>query len=822
MTEEPVKKVEKKEAVAPAQGTQTAERAAPAPAQPRGQASARARGTDGGDAPRAATPARDDRGPRRGGDDRVETTSARDEKDDRPWFDPGRLFDAATKPKPAHEVREDGTEITRRDGRTTTRKPDGSVTSEYREGDRAITQRTYRRDGAEVREREVRHDNGNVTTTSEVQKGGKTVRTVSRTTHSDQDIEELNPELRGSSAVDSDLARDGQRDGTEITRVTRTVTDTSRNPPRSREVLNRTTYKQHIPLGERSPDDVGISDDTRRVTTGYHRGGRLTDDVQDGITNVDRQQSGQTIAYSVTKETDGQGEVHTTRETGSTRVVTGQGEDGRAMTISEGRSQVEVDGKVQEVETRELRGILEKDGEGPSFDRVGDVGDKDEYGDRLAEGPVNYRHTEVYNVGEDGERHLERRAQEYGDYDNPEDPGRSVTIVDDDDRRSWTYRQVDDTDAGVRVRSQTGVEGSEGYVLTDGTFNDDGTYESDTGFYDNDGVKIRSEYRERVQVADPNEALSEEGLYFGDKRYADRFLEDNAGKPVYRESVRIVDAENDFAGTFKVQRFTAEGSDQSLTNVFQTGQGTNTTIYEDPGSDTPSRLRVDGGAEFSVTRDGKAWTTVDGQRFQIPNAEVPGEAGDEGASNPLGPLSTGSDSTRYLYASLKRFQDSAQDAADFGELHPKANGALGAAGVAVGGLSIVTGIAEGDIGSVLSGGSTTVGGLADLSSLGSKAVNGSRLSSALGTGGKVLGVGGAILGAAYGGYQISQGDTVGGLFSLTAAGGTGLAVGATIAGSTGWVPVAGWITAGVAVAGGFIYDLWRRDQEEHKTKELQF
>lgn len=725
------------------------------------------------------------------------------------------------------EVLDDGTVKEYHAGRTTTTKADGTRTQEYRKDGNSITETSYKKNGADVHEVEKRGRDGSVHTESTVEKDGRLEKTVSDTTLSDKRIEELQPGLKESGALKSDLGKEGSRNKTEVTHVTTTVTDTTKSPPESRTSLERTTYSQHIALGDKDPEATGMSKDTLGVKNYAGRGHTYQADALDGV-DVNRSESGVTLAYSTTKTTDEKGKVKNSTESGETRTIVGT-KDGREVQLTEASARVEADGKTREVKSREMRGILEKNGDRQrDVQRVGKLNEKDDYERRIAEGPVNFRETEVYNVEGNGDKHLDSRTQEYGDYDKPASAGRTVTITEDDGRTSWNYRRIDDTDKGIRVRSQTGVEGSEGHIVSDGTQNRDGTFASTTKFVDNEGVALRIEKRERSLVQ-PGDFTKEKG-YHGDPAYAQEFAQDNAGRTIYKDKVAITDAKDDFKHSYNLQQYTAEGSDSKLTSVFQHGDPRNTTVLEEGDSDTPARMKIEGGPEFSIDRKGQSYVEVDGRKVAIPKDKDLKEA-----PTPHGGAESSSGAFKNLYATVKNLDkvknasgatgdgaDAAPELTEFLKTHPKVSAGLGGLSVLAGGATIYSGVREGDAGDVLSGSSALAGGLGDLSALGSKVVSSSKLTSVLGAGGKALGAAGAVLGAGYGVYQISQGEMVEAGFTLAAAAGTGLAVGAGIAGVTGWVPVAGWAVAGVAIVGGVVYDLWKADREAHKTHELEF
>ncbi len=698
--------------------------------------------------------------------------------------------------------------------------PEGARIQRSSENGQDVVTTSYEKDGAQIHEVEKTRPDGTVVTVSTVEKDGVTERTESTTTLSDQPIEELRPELADSEALNSDLAEEGQRDQTEITHVTRTVTDTTKNPPVTRTALDSTTYSQHIPLGDQEAEATGLS--TSALSPGaqpyYGRYGSVyaqRPDALEGV-QIDRSESGVTLACSTTTTTDASGRSQTSTESGSTSTITGT-KDGREVQLTEATARVTGNGKTREAHSLEMRGLLQKGGEGsPSVEQVGSLKNKDDYRDRLPDGSVNFRQTDVFDVTEDGKLEKVSGTQEYGDYDNPLAAGRAVTISEKGDQKQWTYRQVDDTAAGIRVRSQTGAEGSNGYLLEDGTYNEDGTYHSEMKVVDNDGVTTRQEIHDRSLVQP--EDLTAEGGFPGDAAYAREFVQDNQGRRIFRDKAVVVDSKDDFKDCYNLQRFTAEGSQDRLTNVFRTGDRSNTTILENPGSDVPARMRTDGGTEFQIDRVGQSYLLKDGKKVAIP-----ADPALDGGPSPEGLADSSGGAFKNLFGAVKNLGTSSDvDLTTLADVRPGVAGGIGGLSILVGGASIYQSVVEKDPGAALSGSSNIASGLGDLSSLGAKAVSSTRLTAALGVGGKALGAAGAVLGAGYGIYQIAQGDTVGGAFSLAAAAGTGLAVGASIAGVTGWVPVAGWAVAGVAIVGGVVYDLWKSDQEAHQTAELQF
>lgn len=726
-----------------------------------------------------------------------------------------READGRTAEAPADEVyvRGDGTVVEVRDGRTTTREPNGTVTETYREGDTTVTDTRYEREGAQVRETERRAANGDVRTVSEVSKDGRTETTVSETTHSDKTIEELRGVcLRGERGVDADLVRDGERQPTEITTVRQTVTDTTKNPPETTEVLSRTTYSQHIPLGDRDPEATGLSTDALHERS-RHRRGMSSFSTTDGV-DLDREQSGVTLAYTTTTVPGEDGKPQTTTEMGATKTLVGR-KDGRDVQITEAQADTwGPDGTQRSVDSREFRGIYAKGGDA-RFDvtDVGGIGEKGDYVDRLEDGPLNYRETSSYTVEANGERKLDVRTQEYGDYDNPQEPGRSVVITEDDDKKFWTYNRTDATDTGVRVQSQTSLQGSQAHILSDTTINRDGTGRSETRQVNHEGATTRIETRER-RLADESDRHPNGTLFVGDQGYATRFAEETRGRDVYVDEVSVVDSA-DVKNSYTLKEYSAEGSNDKISVLTQTGNLSTTTVYEDPDSETPARMRINGGDEILLGADDKVSVLgADGERVDLGSiaaGEGPGATG---------MLKSSASATRKLYGALNNL--GARELADLADNHPRLAGALSTIGLVINGNNLVRGLVDGDAGAVLGGAAGGSSALGELSSLGSKVLSASRLTSALKVGGRALGAAGAVLGVGYGLYQMSQGDTVQGAFSVAAGLGSGLAVGASIAGASAWVPVAGWAVAGVAVVGGLVYDLWSSHNEEHQTKDLQF
>ncbi len=711
------------------------------------------------------------------------------------------------------ETLNDGTVVERRDGRTTTRKPDGTVIEEYRDGDAKVTETRYERDGAKVHEQERVLDNGDRKAVSTVEKDGRVETTVSETTHSDRDLEDVEPSALMCTGKDNDLLKEGQRNPTEVTHVTKTVTDNTKQPPESRQVLERNTYSQHIPLGDRNPEATGLSGDSLRIQGERHRRGPAPSyDTLDGV-DIDRSQSGVTLAYSETVTTDENGQTHSTSESGSTRTIVGK-KDGRDVQVTEANVRTLKDGEIKDVDSREIRGLLNRGGD-KRYDvsRVGGIREKDEYAERLEDGPVDFRETEVYKVDPGGERHRESKTQEYGDYDDPTQQGRSVVITEQDDKKFWTYNRTDATDTGVRIQSQTSLQGSEAHVLSDTTLNRDGTFRTRTRQIDDEGVTTRVEERERRRV-DPSE-FADSTQYHGNQAYGEEFLKNNQGRQIYEDQVMVVDDADNYKNSFNQRTYSAEGSNDKLTTLSQTGTRSMTTILEDPDSDTPARLRVNDGPEFAIDSKDQAYVNVDGERVALPGGTD--TAGGPGAKDAL---KSGASSSRKLYGAINNL--GARELADLADNHPKLAGVLSTVGVVINGANIVQGAIDGNGGAVLGGSAGLSSSLGELSSLGSKVLTNSSLTGALKVGGRALGGAGAVLGYAYGLHQVANGEPVQGGFTIAAAAGSGLAVGATIAGASSWIPVAGWALAGVAVVGGFTYDLWHSHQEAHKTHDLQF
>lgn len=815
-----VVKAAKKVGEAVSSGSDSEERARPTGS---GAAARRAAGGEGATASRPSTPSSPASAPSSSnGSTRTRTaayspgadsvTLTVDAEDEEPKVREVRNDAETDAPTDEVYVRGDGTVVEVRDGRTTTREPNGTVTESWRDGDATITETRYEREGAQVRESERRAANGDVRTVAEVSKDGRTETTVSETTHSDRSLEELRGVcLRGERGVDADLVRDGQRQPTEVTTVRQTVTDSTENPPETTEVLSRTTYSQHIPLGDRDPEATGLSDDALHERT-RHRRGMSSFSTTDGV-DIDREQSGVTLAYTTTTVPGADGKPQTTTEMGATKTIVGR-KDGRDVQITEAQAdRWGPDGKQQSVDSREFSGIYAKGGD-PRFDvtDVGGIGEKDEYVDQLEDGPLNYRETSMYNVEANGDRKLDVRTQEYGDYDNPQEPGRSVVIIEDDDKKFWTYNRTDATDTGVRVRSQTSLQGSQAHILSDTTVNRDGTGHSTTKHVNHEGATTRIEERSR-RLADESDRHPNGTLFVGDQGYADKFARETQGRDIYVDEVSVVDAA-DVQNSYTLKEYTAEGSNDRISTLTQTGNLTTTTVYEDPDSDTPARMRINGGDEILLGADDKI--VIEGANGERVDLGVIAGSG----PGPKDALKSGASATRKLYGALNNL--GAREIADLADNHPRLAGVLSTVGLAINGSNVVQGLLDGNGGAVLGGAAGGTSALGELSSLGSKVLSTSRLTSALKVGGRALGAAGALLTVGYGVHQISKGETVQGAFSVAAGVGSGIAVGATIAGASAWVPVAGWAIAGVAVVGGLAYDLWSSHNEEHQTKDLQF
>ena len=394
---------------------------------------------------------------------------------------------------------------------------------------------------------------------------------------------------------------------------------------------------------------------------------------------------------------------------------------------------------------------------------------------------------------------------EYGDYARPDAPGNTVRVREENDRKFWEYRKVSSTDRGIRVQEQQTAEGSKGKTVSDSTFHRDGTFHTLTEAYD-DKTKVMSEEHERRRL-DP-EALKGPDWH-GDTGYRDRFLKDNAGKALLEDRSKVVDMRDDpQARIYGTRTITAEGSEDRLSfvNLVKDGgkpvHGT-TTVLED-GSSHRSSMRTSDGVEVSI-RSGKALIEANGEKFEL----------DVSATNPsaVGRTQAGKDS----FANLRNALASASETMP--ELHLGAQGAFGGLDILNGAVTLSRaknpGQVAGGVGNIASG-------LGTLSEAAGQAVHSTRLINVLGKGGKALGIVGAVTGSVDGMYKISGGDTVGGVFSLAGAAGTGIAIGGSLAGASASIPVAGWVVAGVAVTGGIGWDLYQSNQAAHHTEPLEF
>lgn len=692
------------------------------------------------------------------------------------------------------ETHSDGTVVERKDGRTTTRKPDGSIREEYQDGDRWVVEERYEApDGTKVHDREVRHTNGDVQTVSTAEKDGRVETTESYTT--DENVE-IPKRLRNVHA-DSTRAADAEAAGMDVqtsldpepasrTTVRKTVTDANGN---TTELLNRTTYTEKYPLEGGVPYEGNekASVENKRLYGGME---------------VHRAGSGTTRTYTDETFLGPDGKTHTQTSFGSRTVVAGS-QDGRHVEVSSSQVSTNLDGKESHESTREVRGLYVNDPDSNlDIGRAGDIDQKDEYRNRLGDGPVNFRRTTVW--GDDAK--AKATTEEYGDYTNPDSAGRSVSIAETPDgRKYWSYRQVENTDTGVRVRQQTNLQGSDEYVLSDGYKNRDGTYRTEAKYYDADGNVVRTEKASRERVDARYMASRQRGI---DPGLRDEFVRSNSGRDMYEEEVFVHDT-RDPQNNQETTLYTAAGSDDRLATVKH--EGRDVTVLEDPGSATPARISAEG-VQFAIDREGHSYAIVDGQRVDLPAPGAPEGPGAHGYTD------NSAQAVRNLYASVMTAK-AGGTVQDFGMKLATPMAALtGGVGIA----NVYLGLRDGNAGQMMGGAASTAAAVGEGSMLAGELVANTTAKSLLTNGGRVLGAFGAGLSIGNGLHQYAEGDYVGGTLSIAGGVGGGMVVGAGIAGVAGWVPIAGWAIAGTALAAGIGWDMYRHHEETHKTHGLEF
>jgi hypothetical protein len=683
--------------------------------------------------------------------------------------------------------KDDGSEVRElMDGTTITKKPDGSTVKEYEKDGAKITETTQEKDGAKIDQVVTKNDDGSSKTVTKTEKNGIVEKTIADTKISDKNIEDLiSKEDRESLEQTADAEHNicgaaQERNKAEITTTTKTITDTTKEPPEEKTVLESTQYKQTNKLGEQSWPPTGM-------------------------TEVDSNNSGKTFSVTETKVFDKNGKAQTIKDIGTEQVIKGKG-GGQEVNITRDDAVVFKDGKkTQELESTEYKG----------FDRdtvagLSGVASKDDFNERLQGGAVPYKDTTIKTF-EDGKDPKTERLQQVGNYENPGQDGRTMSRIEKDGKVFWNYTKVEED--GKHTQSETVIEGTKAKILTDSRKNDDGTFKSETKSYDGDNLMEQTITERRpVNAADVR----------GDDKYKEEFLEANKDKQLFEERSYHLkwdtneDGERTDLNTTDVRAYSSKDGADKLTSVSATSKDgpQKTSILQDERSDTPARVKNEGdGSEYTINKKGDV--TINGKHIDLSSMTDTAPNPDENTAK------SGTDALKNLYDSVKKYDDQLSKTGNtIADLPASLKGTLGGLGVAMGSFNLYNSIKDGKPAEAIASTGDIASGLSALAPIAEDALTSAALKSAVGVGGRVLGGVGAAIGIGYGAYEVSQGKTVDGILDMGAGAGVGAALIGIAAGSS-VVPVAGWAVAGVCIAAKIGYDIYNYFDSKSKTEKLE-
>jgi len=698
-----------------------------------------------------------------------------------------------------------------RDGAVITTKPDGSTVREYSSDGDKITETSQEKDGAKISQVVTRREDGSYRTVTTTDKNGIVDRTVSETKLSDTKIEDLvNGEdreaLEKQAGSENDLCRaiqpggmapdgtpylagggqydsgsDPERGKTEITSTTRTITDNTKKPPAEKTVMESTKYAQTEKLGENLIPPEGME-------------------------RIDAESSGKTLSVTETKIYDRDGKAQTVKDVGSEQVIKGRGKDGQDVNVTRDNAIVSRDGrKEREISCTDYKGFDRK-----TMGHISGVDGKDEFMYRLQGDTLNYRDMTVKTY-RDGKDPKEVRERSLGDYEHPDQDGRTVRRIDQDGKKFWNYTKVDEQ--GNHTQSQTVIEGTEASIISDSRKNYDGTFRSETKAYNG---------REMMEHTINERRLVNAQEIRGDDGYKKEFLKANKDDKIFEDRSfhqkwnTDKDGELTDLNTTDVRSYSTKDGEDTLTSALSmTKDGIQkTSIMQDGSGDTPARVKNEGdGSELSINRNGDIM--VNGRKLS-----VPGKTEDNSAPN-HNTARSGTDSLKNLFDGVKKYNDDISRAGrTVSDLPGSVTGTLGGLGVAMGSLNLYKAIREGKPADAVNSGGEIASGFSAMAPVVESSISSAALKSAVGVGGKVLGGAGSIIGVGYGAYEIGKGKTVDGILDMGAGAGAGAVLLGTAAGSS-VIPVAGWVVAGVCIGAKIGYDVYNYFDKKDDTAKLQ-
>jgi hypothetical protein len=523
-----------------------------------------------------------------------------------------------------------------------------------------------------------------------------------------------------------------------------------------------------------------------------------------------RDSSKEFISATTITATDSRGRTSVVKDFGLERILRGRLGDGGECEGIFLSSILQKNGKVVDrIVSHEFKGFNKE-----TIARVSGISKKPDFLERLhrLKSPsVNYRDTTLTHTGKRGQH--KTRMLQVGDYDKLLAVGHVIARKEAGDGVTWTYTRKGLT--GRIIFSQVVTEGTD-FSAVSATWKGEG-HDYKAGITSTlDGQMVAQKYVERRLVDLVNEGL------MGDERYVERFLAAVRGEAVYEEKFLIISVTNekhepDPAGAADisiVRRYRARNGKNVLTNVFrQDRNGSHNSVTTLQGSRPGSRDAVKDDVrkiEYAMDRAGRLMIMGAGLAG-IPS-HVEHEEGKEGVI----PIETGLEafsSLEHLYNGLREGGYAIMGS------HPHLPESLeivtGALALIEDTKGFVSALQEGDTWEVVHyGGSVAsdVGGAMELA--GEVASEGSEIAECLGVGSRILGVTGLVTGAVYGVYEILHGKALEGELDLAIDAG----IAAAMFGA-GWVPVVGWVIAGVGGLAKVALDI-REARRAHRTQRL--
>lgn len=692
--------------------------------------------------------------------------------------------------------RPDGSVTVEEGGRTRTRHPDGKLeVQEIRDDGSRLERTSYEKNGAQIREETITQPNGESRTVSVVRKEGQVDRTVSRTRNIEGDIRDREETFTNGDAAQHvmEVQKDtSSAESMQVTNTKRTVTDTRTNPPITRTLDRSKTYSQEFQVDLEADSNFDFAE--HPLVAGhlgtFNPPGRNLD-----LSGYDSDSSG-TMRLAVTETSMRDGRSVDERRIGARVQYDHRIPDGGPIVPKTDTYTLEMrNGKrVQETAVEEVRGT--------STDAVRKMLDKDEYLDRLGDGPIDYRETVSVPYNANGNPKPATQRVQAGEIDDPNRPGAKFIAADSTwgetnggFEQAWTYHRADKAaGGGVQIQEQTSVAGTDVYTRTSGTLERDGSSHMTSRTYNGDDLLLTEiRHREQVNAQDVRDAHL--------PAYTGQFLKANEGAPLMKETVHILnDSGEEEPPSHASTTFTAKSGDSLRHIQYADAPENDSTFLVRPGSDQPFLGRAANGDEVQV--DGR------GSVYRV---------GDDGTRELLGSL----EQSPEAYKSLSPVESSMRVMSHVGKLLQSDNLA-GRTVPFVGGLTGALQLAEGEtVADTFAGSSGVAEGLAGLSKVASAHLGDGGFSRALAGTGRVLGGASTVLGVAGGVAQIADGDELGGALTLAGTGGAAVGTFAPALTASAFVPGVGWTVAGLAAVASLGKFALEYDEAQKATHELQ-